>query len=102
MEGGGAAVGDGAVGAVDDGQDGRCRFRAVDRAGVQAEGFQGLGGAVGDAGSGAEGAAQLAHDAGSGEAAADDIADGHRDAVARQVDEVVPVPAHVQPPTAGR
>ena len=54
------------------------------------------GGAVGDPGGGAQRAAELAHDAGGGQAVADDIADGHRHPVPGQVGQVVPVAADVE------
>ncbi len=92
----GAAVGDGVGLPVDAGLDDGGVLGAFDGARVQTEDFQGLGGAVGDAGYGAEGAAEQAHDAGGVEAVAHDVADGDADAVAGQVDEVVPVAADVE------
>lgn len=38
----------------------------------------------------------MSHDAGRVQAVADDVADGHGDAIAGQVDQVVPVACHIQ------
>ena len=65
--------------------------------GVPAQHVQGLGRAPGHPGGGAQGAAQLAHHPGGREPVAHHVTDRDTDAVAaHQVDEVVPVPAHVQ------
>ena len=49
----------------------------------------------------AAGAAHLPHHGGGGEAMADTVADNQRDAPVLQVDDVVPVTAHLQGPAGG-
>ena len=92
----GAAVGDGVGAPVDERVSHRGVLSSVNGARVQPQDFQGPGGAVDGARGGAECAAQLPHDAGRGQAVADNVANSHRDAVAGQVNQVVPVAAHVQ------
>jgi hypothetical protein len=92
----GVAVDDQPAAGLDEDLDRCCGRRAVQGAGVQAEDFQGLGRAGDGADGCAQGAAEHAHDGRGVQAVADDVADRRGVAVGWQVDDVVPVAAHVQ------
>lgn len=92
----GTAVGDVVAAGVDDCFDRGGGQRSFHRAGVQAQYVHRRAGFAQGADGGGECAAEHAHGRGGLQAVADHIADGHGETVVGQVDDVVPVAAHVQ------
>ncbi|OEJ23083.1 hypothetical protein AR457_38530 [Streptomyces agglomeratus] len=92
----GAAVDDQCAAGVDEDLDRGCGRRAVQGAGVQTEDLQGLGGTGSGTDDRAQGAAEHAHDGRGVQAVADNVSDRRGVAVGWQVDDVVPVAAHVK------
>lgn len=82
--------------AVDDRQCDGGGLGALDRAGVEAECVERGRGAVGHEHGGTQSAAELTHDAGRVQAVADHVTHRHREPVAGQLGQVVPVSTDVQ------
>jgi hypothetical protein len=81
---------------VDHGFEGGGTQGPFDGPGVEAEDLQSLGGALQSADGSGQGTAEHAHDGSGFQAVADDVADRDGEPVGRDVDDVVPVAAHVE------
>lgn len=98
----GAAVGNAAAVGGDDDLGRGGGQRTFDRACVQAQNLQRLGGLVEGSDGGGQCAPKHAHDGGGLQAVADNVTDRDGEAVVGQVDQVVPVTAYVQRSGSGQ